>query len=280
MGVHSQSATLGVLLSVGIGVAACTPSAAPGPAPQPAPAAARLGGRRTDSAGVAASASATRVAAGRAAFQVTSVASVVVAGDTSHHDTVSTQSTVRYDSRWTGAGLEVNGSVTSGSAGASVAFVATVDTATARVHLGDDSVSCPAPRAAAFAVVRDLLSAVPRSLSPGAAWTDTVTTVACRGDIPVTTTAVRQFTVTREGAAIVVAHTTAATLAGATTKGGVRIELTGRGDGQASLQYQAESGRLVGGTSTVDVALKVGAPGHPVALTQHAETRVTPVALK
>jgi hypothetical protein len=267
MDFRRRSGMVGVV--AGVLVTACTHTAPAGGAPKPAAAPAR------DSARVAAVPSAPRYVAGRAAYRIASRATVVVAGDSAHHDTVSTQAVVRYESRWTGAGFEVNGSVVAGT-GAAVPFSATVDTATAHVRMGSDSVSCPAPNSAALATVRELLAGGPRSLVPGATWTDTVMTSTCRGEIPVTTTAVRHFTVTSDGAAILVAHTTSAELAGTTTKGGVRIELTGHGDGRANQRYQPQTGRLLDGLSTVDVDLRVGAAGHPVALTQHAETRVTP----
>jgi hypothetical protein len=182
----------------------------------------------------------------------------------------------------------VTGSVTTGTKGPIVPFSATVDTATARVRLASDSsqtaVSCPMANGAALANVREFLSSVPRSLSPGASWTDTVTTVTCRGGIPVTTTAQRRFTVTLEpaagrpeGAVVLVAHTTSAELHGATNQHGISIALTGHGEGQASQRYQVQTGRLLSGLSTVDVDLQVGTTGHLVALKQRAETRVTPV---
>jgi hypothetical protein len=104
-----------------------------------------------------------------------------------------------------------------------------------------------------------------------------VTTVACRGGILVTTTARRQFTVTAAGAVILVQHATAADLHGATSQHGLSIELTGHGEGHATQQYQAQTGRLLGGVSTVDISLQVGATGHLVSLTQRAETRITTV---
>jgi hypothetical protein len=226
--------------------------------------------------------SAPRFATGRESFQIATTGTVVVAGDTTGHpDTVSTQAVVRYDSRWTATGLEVTGSVASGNYSQLVPFSATVDTATAAVRLASDSaaLNCPATNGAALATVREFLSGVPRSLAPGATWSDTVTTVTCRGGIPVTTTSRRRFTVTLqptpnrpEGAVLLVEHTTTAELRG--SKGSV--ELNGHGNGRATQRYQVQTGRLLDGASTVDVDLHVGTAGHLVALTQHAETRVTP----
>jgi hypothetical protein len=251
------------------------------PAAPPSPASASAAGKRSpaDSAHVVARASALRYATGKEAYQIASTGTVVVVGDTTARpDTISSAAVVRFESRWTAGGLDVTGSVTSGSGAPSVPFSATVDTATARVRIvGDSAVICPAPNGAALASVREFLSAVPRSLSPGAAWSDTVTSVACRGGILVTTTARRQFTVTSDGALIFVQHTTAAELHGATSQHGLSIELTGHGEGHATQQYQAQTGRLLGGVSTVDVALQVGATGHLVSLTQRAETRITTV---
>jgi hypothetical protein len=277
---HQQCRTVVIGAALIAAPMACTsrpPVTTVSPTTTPAPA----GGRRA--ADSTALTSATRYATGREVYQFASTGTVIVVGDTSAHpDTLSTQSIVRYDSRWTASGLEVTGSVTPGAKGALVPFSATVDTATAQVRFAADSgrtpVTCPASNGAALASVREFLSAVPRSLAPGASWTDTVTTVACRGGIPVTTTARRHFTVALERAEVVVAHTTSAELQGATSQHGVNVQLTGHGEGQASQRYQAQTGRLLDGVSTVDVDLQVGTAGHLVALRQHAETRVTPVA--
>jgi hypothetical protein len=278
------------VMLVGAGVA-CTgrPPATNAPT-APAPARARRG---ADSTRALALASPPRYATGREVYQIASTGTVVVVGDSNaHSDTISTASVMRFDSRWTATGLEVTGSVTSGrtpgSTGSLVPFSATVDTATARVRLASDSsqsaVSCPMANGAALANVREFLASVPRSLSPGASWIDTVTTVTCRGGIPVTTTARRHFTVTLEptagrpeGAVVLVAHTTSAELRGGTSQHGISIALTGHGEGQASQRYQVLTGQLLGGVSTVDVDLQVGTTGHLVALKQRAETRVTPV---
>ena len=282
------------VMVIGAGVA-CTgrPPATNAPT-APAPARARRG---ADSTRALALTSPPRYATGREVYQIASTGTVVVVGDSNAHpDTISTASVVRFDSRWTATGLEVTGSVTSGrttgsttgSTGSLVPFSATVDTANARVRFASDSspsaVSCPVANGAALANVREFLASVPRSLSPGASWSDTVTTVTCRGGIPVTTTARRQFTVTLEptagrpeGAVVLVAHTTSAELRGGTSQHGISIALTGHGEGQASQRYQAQTGQLLSGVSTVDVDLQVGTTGHLVALKQRAETRVTPV---
>jgi hypothetical protein len=252
---------------------ACT-GTPPSPKTAPAPASGR---GAADSARALALTSAPRYATGRESFQIATTGTVVVVGDTSGHlDTVSTKSVVRYDSRWTATGLEVTGSVASGAGSTLVPFSAMVDTATASVRLTNDSgvLSCPAANGAALATVREFLSAVPRSLAPGATWSDTVTTVTCRGGIPVTTTARRRFSVTLDGAVVLVEHTTSAELHGTKSS----VELSGHGEGRARQHYQVETGRLLDGTSKVDIDLHVGTPGHLVALKQHAETQVTPSA--
>lgn len=274
MGVHGWRT---VMLGIG-GVVVSAGCTQPKPGPSgPAPVASARTPGRADTAVGGGRAVVTRVAVGRQAFQVASVATVTVAGDSAHHDTVTTASTVRVDARWTAGGFEVTGSVAVANA-APVAFSGAVDTATSRVRMTSDSLRCPQVNGAALAVGRDFLSSVPRTLVPGASWTDTVTTVACRGEIPVTTTAVRRFTVSRESDAILVGHTTDAALAGSTTKNGVRIELTGHGEGTASQRYEVPSGRLLGGSGTADVDLRVGTVGHPVELRQHVTTTTTPVA--
>jgi hypothetical protein len=280
MGIACRRVAVGVMASVAAG---CAHGAATGGVPKTAAAPAH----RADSSRAPVAVATVRFADGIAGYRVVSRATVAVAGDSAaHRDTVSTAAVVQYNARWTRSGLAVTGSVVRGDAGPGpgagpepVAFSATIDTATGAVRMAADSARCPSPNGAALSVARDFLAGVPRSLAPGASWTDTVTTVTCRGDIPVTTTAVRHFSVMLDGPVIVVAHTTAAELSGSATKAGVRIELTGHGDGSTSQQYQPETGRLLGGLSTVDIDLRVGTAGHPVELKQHAETRVKPLDL-
>src|ERR1700734_1232564 len=101
---------------------------------------------------------------GRGSYEVVSISTVSHDVDGAvRTDTLTTQSRVDYDARWTNHGLDVTGSVVSHVVNSSqgirtlpavipdpVPFTATVDTATSRVDFVSDSVpasarACPAP---------------------------------------------------------------------------------------------------------------------------------------
>jgi hypothetical protein len=145
--------------------------------------------------------------------------------------------------------------------------------------------ACPAPNTEALAAARDLLVAIPRSLAPGATWTDTLVSTACRGAFPVRSSAVRRFRVTLErapsnpeGVVIVVVHTTEAHLAGAGARDGSMVNLQGTRHAEARQQYDALVGQLLAGHVTSDLDLTVGSAGNAERVHQHAETTVIPLA--
>jgi hypothetical protein len=244
-----------------------------------------------------------RYAAGRGAYEVTSVSILTHdVGGVTRTDTQTTRSIVHENARWTGRGLDVVGSVVSRVVAASpgvqsmppiisepIPFTATVDTASSRVEFVSDSVagtarSCPVPNTEALAAARDLLTALPRSLAPGATWTDTLATTACRDEFPIRSTAIRRFMVTLErapsspeGVIIVVAHTTEARLAGAGRRDGRTVDLDGTRHLEARQQYDALTGQLLGARVTSDLELTARAPNGPDRVHQHVEATVRPI---
>jgi len=220
-----------------------------------------------------------------------------------HVDTVDVRSIVHADPRWTSRGLEVHGSIVSRITTAStrsardpdavddpVPFVATVDTSTSRVSFISDSGAasvrpCVTPSVEGLAAARDLLTAVPRSLAPGATWTDSLVTTVCRGALPVASAAVRRFTVSLirvpadpEGVEVLVAHTTVAHLHGAGSIDDTPTTIDGDRHATAEQRYDALTGRLIGGETRSDLELHTAGPTHDSVIHQHATTTVKPVA--
>jgi hypothetical protein len=231
---------------------------------------------------------------------MTSTATIQFVGDSSAKpDTLETTVVVRYDASWTGSGLDFTGTVQSRVTGASarmqqangeslepVPFRATVDTAAGKVHLvGDSSASdtlCPSPHAGALAAARQYLVSVPRTLAPGASWTDTTVATTCRGEIPVTTTAIRHFTVALEhqGSAppvIVVSHLSTIALHGEASHRGRGVTLTGAGTRQYEDRYDAFTGVLKSRSAVIDVDLSVGVAAVPSRLHEHVTERAVPI---
>jgi hypothetical protein len=274
-------------------LAACGPGAAHEPRP-PAPVAAHE--RQTAAPPFVPP----RFAVGRGAYELTSRATVQFLGDSSvKPDTLETAVVIHYDASWTGAGLDFTGTVQSHVTAASarlrqaagesldpVPFRATVDTGAGKVRLLGDSAetapTCPSPHAGALAAARQYLASIPRTLAPGATWTDTVSATSCRGEIPVTTTAVRQFTVALEHPpsgppAIVVSHLSTITLHGEVARRGRTVALNGTGNRQYEDRYDAFTGVLKSRDARMDVDLSVGVAGAESRLHEHIAERVIPM---
>jgi hypothetical protein len=220
-----------------------------------------------------------------------------------HVDTVDVRSIVHADPRWTSRGLEVHGSIVSRITTAStrsapdpdavddpVPFIATVDTSTSRVSFVSDSAAaaarpCVAPTVEGLAAARDLLTAVPRSLAPGATWSDSLVTTVCRGSLAVASAAVRRFTVSLirapadpAGVEILVTHTTVAHLHGAGAMDDAATTIEGDRHATAEQRYDALTGRLIAGETRSDLELHTDGPTQHSVIHQHATTTVKPVA--
>jgi hypothetical protein len=140
------------------------------------------------------------------------------------------------------------------------------------------------PNAGALAIARAFLLAIPRSLAPGASWTDTVVTTTCRGEIPVNTTAVRHFTVSLEhpagqrAPAILVVRQSTADLRGTALHRNQPVALHGSGTGSYQDHYDAFTGRLLSSAGASDVVVALGTTGRETTVHEHVEQRVTPLA--
>jgi hypothetical protein len=239
-----------------------------------------------------------RYAVGRGAYEMTSTATIQFVGDSSARpDTLETAVVVRYDASWTGKGLDFTGTVQSRVTAASarmrqastesldpVPFRATVDTARGVVLLIGDSTEsvCPSTHAGALATARQYLASIPRTLAPGASWTDTTTATTCRGEIPVTTTAIRHFTVALEHPpsgppTIVVSHLSTISLQGESSRRTRGVTLTGAGTRQYEDRYDAFTGILKSRAAIIDVDLTIGVAGSPSRLHEHVDERAVPI---
>ncbi len=239
-----------------------------------------------------------RYAVGRGSYDVVSTATIQFVGDQSTKpDTLQTSVVIRYEASWTGTGLDFTGTVQSKVTAASarmqqavgesldpVPFRAAVDTATSTVRLVGDSTEstvCPSPHAGALATARQYLSSIPRTLAPGASWTDTTVSTTCRGEIPVTTTAIRRFTVALEHppsapAVIVVSHISTITMRGEVAHRGREVSLTGSGTRQFEDRYNAFTGVLENRAAIMDLDLSVGVAGAPSRLHEHIDLKTVP----
>jgi hypothetical protein len=122
--------------------------------------------------------------------------------------------------------------------------------------------ACAAPDAALLAVARDLLLPAPASLSPGSAWSDTVTSTVCRAGIPVTARSVRSYRVMGPAVrdsmpAVQLTRETALTMTGGGTPRGDTVTVTGTGRGRGELFVNQATGHYLGGGEETTLELTV-----------------------
>ncbi len=262
----------------------------PSPAPVPSPVA-----QRHDSSTVGAHA-ARPPHPDTAAYEITTTGTIAPTGDSSaRRDTVMSSTVIRTTAQWDSSArrLRVTGTVQSritrttprpGTQSTKtvepIAFDATIDSSSRTITLapassgeGASAITCPDAHAGLIDEVRDHLASVPRSLVPGTTWGDTTVSTSCRGEIPVTTTVVRHFVVSRApgAATITVAHTSDAELHGTATHGAQIVSLTALGGGETMAEYDSTSGRLIRSHGTTDLDLNIGAGNRLRQLHQHAE---------
>ena len=139
---------------------------------------------------------------------------------------------------------------------------------------------CDSPIPSLLAQARELLIAVPASLAVGARWRDTTAVGTCRGEIPVTTRAIREYLVegpdSLAGApAIRVRRTSTMTLGGSGTQGGEPVSVAGTGRGITTLYLSPTVGTLLGAAGTSRVTLTVETPRGRIPFRQEAALQIT-----
>jgi len=232
-------------------------------------------------------------------YQITSVGTVLSSADTSGRaDTITTLTTLSYDAQWSGSDLRLTGNVAGSvttatpslqaanqSAPLPVTFDATIDSASGVVLFGKmiDTTRTTSPQCAAGGPTvdqaREVATERPRSFAPGAAWQDTLTDRTCLADIPLVTRAVRVYTVSLETAAdpvsgvqaVLVSHTSQATMIGGGSHLGRQITLNGNGDGTTEQYYDRVTGVMLSAHTVARLQLDVGEGGHVQRLTQQAD---------
>ena len=238
-------------------------------------------------------------APGSYTYVVEQSAVIDLAGDTAGaRDSVRTSAVVHYRLTSAPKGLAVAGSVDSfqvvaGRSGgvqrplsAPVAFEAVIDTALHRVSLlgamadAGTAPDCTSPARTLALTARDLLVALPARLETGQSWRDSLTTITCRGDIPITNRIEHRYEVegrdTYAGvAAVRLRRAARTTLEGSASPRGIAVSLTGEGNGDTRLWVDAASGRLLGATGEATTRLTLEAAGTSRTLTQRAVQRVS-----
>jgi hypothetical protein len=151
----------------------------------------------------------------------------------------------------------------------------------------DSLAVCATPVSAVVTAGRELLTALPVALSPAAEWTDSTTTVTCRGALPLVARSVRQsraawVSVPADWArrtgdlAFEVTRTTTTTISGQGRAAGRQVSLGGGGQGSSVLYVDPELGVLLGGTGngSTKVVVDAGSQRREFIQTVHQQVRL------
>jgi hypothetical protein len=272
--------------------AACAPS--PAPQPTPAPAAAPPQQAAPPERG----GSPSRFVAGHSAYDITAVGLVSDPGDTSgRQDTVTTTTTLSYDTRWQGPQLETSGEIISSvlpasatmpradtARGTRTIFRATIDTASGMVTMARDSAATLDPcqgRDPSIDQARKLATTRPRSFAPSATWRDVVNDSSCLGGLPLVSRSTRDYTVAPQSVAdpasgspaVLISHTSTTTMAGSGHRAGHYITLYGSGTGTTQEYYDRRTGVLLSAHTVATLDLNITLSGRVQRLHQQADWR-------
>jgi len=216
-------------------------------------------------------------------YEVRTDAVITSEGD-SRVDTVSTRALVTYRiTRGDSGTISIQGTVDSFTVASSRApgaappstdipftMTASLDGRLQATSTIDSASVCATPVSAVITAGRELLTALPVPLVPAAEWTDSTTTVTCRGALPLIARSVRQsraswVAVPADWArqpgdvAFEVARTTTTTISGQGRAAGRQVDLSGNGQGSSVLYVDPELGILLGGTGNGSTKIVVDA---------------------
>ena len=151
----------------------------------------------------------------------------------------------------------------------------------------DSAAVCSSPVTPIVNAGREVLPALPLPLAPAAEWTDSTTTITCRGAVPLIARSIRQSRASwallpaewsRQSGdvAFEVARTTTTTINGQGHVAGRAVDLTGQGQGSSLLYVDPEAGILLGGTGNGSTRIIVDAGSQRQEFTQvvHQQLRL------
>lgn len=234
------------------------------------------------------------LAPGEYAYHVANDAAILLATDTlAQRDSVTTSARVTYRLAAAGGGsLSLAGTVDSftvvsggrvqppAALDAPVAFSGTIDASRHHVELAHALTGdCSSASTPLLAVARDLLVAPPAAFAVGTVWHDTVTTMGCRGTIPVTTRSVQRYEVQGAEAfagvnAVRIARASTVSMSGSASPRGQPVSIVGAGAGASNLYFDPARGRFLGATGESTTKLTLSASGQSREFTQRVRQRV------
>ena len=151
----------------------------------------------------------------------------------------------------------------------------------------DSTAVCATPVSAIVTAGRELLTALPVPLAPAAEWSDSTTTVTCRGALPLIARSVRQSKASwaqvpadwsrhAGDVAFEVARTTTTTISGQGRAAGRQVDLGGQGQGSSLLYVDPDLGILLGGTgnSSTTIVVDAGSQRQEFIQTVHQQIRL------
>jgi hypothetical protein len=140
--------------------------------------------------------------------------------------------------------------------------------------------SCPGGLDPVVANAGELVVSLPATLSAGSVWRDTATMVTCRGQVPLTTTLVREYRVVgpttwSEAPALQIERRTTTSLEGTGSQGGQTISVSGNGSSTATLYVDRTTAVLLGASGESHSTLTVTTPRASLPFRQDTRDSIT-----
>jgi DNA-binding cell septation regulator SpoVG len=229
-------------------------------------------------------------------YQVTTDASVSLAGDTAGQNVpVHTDATYAVALSGTAPPLTLTGMIDSVTVrrGSRIpappverspiaSFHGIVDADGAVEQLVSDAVDttmCPGGVDPLMGAVRGLFVRTPAELAAGSAWQDTVSTISCRERVPVTTTVVRAYRLDGsaywQGVPALRVERTSTIVIQSAPQDSARLTVSGTGSGSATLLLDPGTGMLLESRGSSSASITVLTVGASLAFTQQATENIT-----
>jgi hypothetical protein len=127
---------------------------------------------------------------------------------------------------------------------------------------------------------RELVVRLPATVTAGTTWRDTATMVTCRGQVPLTTTAAREYRVVgpttwSETPALQIERRTTTSVQGSGSQAGQTISVSGSGSSTSTLYVDRVTGVLLGASGESHSTLTVTTPRSSLPFRQDARDQIT-----
>ena len=143
-----------------------------------------------------------------------------------------------------------------------------------------EATACEPDKQIPLQPVHDILIAHPATIAAGAQWKDTTTTITCRGEVTVSTTAVNSYRMDgpenqRGTPALRITRSSEFTIRGTGRESGRSVALAGGGGGTTTLYLDQQRGVLISSNGETRTVITIRTLAGEIPFRQHVRQQVT-----